>query len=284
MTIDPQADDGEGASPASLDAWAPAAIAQRVESIGVSKAEADAWSVLLLAILAGAFVSLGGLFYTVAVTGSTLGFGATRMLGGLAFSLGLVLVVIAGAELFTGNNLVAMAWASGRIRGSQLLRNWALVYLGNVIGALATVALVLVAGSHRMDGGQVGETAVRIALAKAGRGPVQALALGAGCNALVCLAVWLSIGSRSVTDKTVAVIFPVTAFVTVGFEHSIANWFFLPWGLGVGAKGILPGAVGSLALVTLGNILGGTVLVAGVYWFAYLRPGLQSDVSRKQGP
>lgn len=255
-----------------VDAWAPAEIARRVEDVGVAKARADKLSVLVLAVLAGAFISLGGLFFTVVVTGSELGFGATRLLGGLAFSLGLILVIVAGAELFTGNNLVAMAWASRRIRGSELVRNWVLVYVGNVAGALGTVALVVAAGTHELGDGAVGEQARAIAAAKASLGPVPSVALGIGCNALVCLAVWLAFGGRSVTDKVLAVVFPVTAFVAVGFEHSIANWFFLPWAIALGGEGLLPGAVWNLFFVSVGNVLGGTVLVAGVYWLAYLRP------------
>ena len=255
-----------------MDAYAPAEIAGRVESIGVTKAQGDTLSVLTLAVLAGAFISLGALFFTVVVTQSNLGFGLTRMFGGFAFSLGLILVVVAGAELFTGNNLVAMAWASGHVTFRQLLRNWVLVYIGNVAGALATVALVVVAGSDELGGGQVGQTAISIGAAKATKGVLPLLALGIGCNALVCLAVWLSIAGRSVTDKVLAIVFPITAFVAVGFEHSIANWFFLPWAIALGAEEIVGGAAQNLLLVTIGNILGGTLLVAGVYWVAYLRP------------
>ena len=258
------------------DAWAPAEIAGRIETLGVTKARADLASVLTLSVLAGAFISMGALFFTVVVTGSELGFGLTRMLGGLAFSLGLILVVVAGAELFTGNNLVAMAWASRRITGRELLRNWAVVYLGNVLGCLATVALVLAAGSDGLGGGAVGETALAIGRAKADLEPLAALALGVGCNALVCLAVWLTIGGRSVTDKVLAIVFPITAFVAVGFEHSIANWFFLPWAIALGGEGLLAGAAWNLALVTVGNVVGGTLLVAGVYWLAYLRPSSSS--------
>lgn len=257
------------------DAWAPREIAARVESVGVSKARADILSVLVLAVLAGAFISLGALFYLVVVTGSDLGFGVTRLLGGLAFSLGLVLVVVAGAELFTGNNLISMAWVSRHISLGELLRNWCVVYVGNVVGALGTVALVKLGSVDGLGGGAVGETALAIGRAKANLGIVQALALGILCNALVCLAVWLAIGGRTVTDKILGVIFPVTAFVTMGFEHSIANWFFLPYAfvLGVGeSESFVPGAVQNLVAVTLGNVLGGTLLVAGVYWMAYLRP------------
>lgn len=257
----------------SVDAWSPQEIAHRIESSGVAKARADALTLLTLAVLAGAFISLGGLFYTVVVTGSGLGLGLTRLLGGLAFSLGLILVVVAGAELFTGNNLVAMAWASKRITLGELLRNWRIVYVGNVLGSLATVALVVAAGTDELGGGAVGETALAIGRAKATLAPLSALARGIGCNALVCLAVWLAMGGRSVTDKVLAIVFPITAFVAVGFEHSIANWFFLPWAIALGGEGLLMGAVWNLVVVTLGNVLGGTFLVAGVYWLAYLRPG-----------
>lgn len=259
--------------PSQVDAWAPAEIAHRIEASGVTKARADALSLLTLAMLAGAFISLGALFFTVVITGSTLGIGLTRLLGGLAFSLGLILVVVAGAELFTGNNLVAMAWASRRISLGELLRNWVLVYVGNVAGALATVALVIAARTDGLGGGAVGETALAIGRHKAELAPLAAVAQGIGCNALVCLAVWLAMGGRSVTDKVLAIVFPITAFVAVGFEHSIANWFFLPWSIALGAEGLLAGSARNLALVTAGNVIGGTFLVAGVYWLAYLRPG-----------
>ncbi len=259
----------------NTDAWSPSEIAARVENLGVTKARGDSLSVFVLAVLAGAFISLGAIFYLVVVTGSELGLGVTRMLGGVAFSLGLILVVVAGAELFTGNNLVSMAWASGRIRLGELLRNWALVYAGNVVGALGTVLLVYIGGVADLGGGAVGEKAVSIAWAKAHLGFTQAFALGILCNTLVCLAVWLAIGGRSVTDKVVGILFPITAFVTVGLEHSIANWFFLPYAALLGAFeadyfGF--GAASNLVAVTLGNIVGGTLLVAGVYWLIYLRP------------
>ncbi len=260
------------------DAFPPPEIARRVERLGVAKAGADALTLLVLAVLAGAFISLGGLFYTVVVTGSSLGLGITRLLGGASFSLGLILVVVAGAELFTGNNLIAMAWASGRIGTRQVLRNWLLVYLGNAAGCLATVALVVWADIDTLGGGAVGETAVGIAVGKVFLAPGAAFARGILCNALVCLAVWLAMGGHSVTDKILAVIFPITAFVAIGLEHSIANWFFLPWGIALAGGQTIPldGAARNLAFVTAGNIVGGTLLVAGVYWIAYLRGENQS--------
>jgi formate/nitrite transporter len=258
----------------TLDAYAPREIARRVEASGVTKARSDAVSVLVLAVLAGAFIALGALFFTVVVTRPTGSFGTTRLAGGVAFSLGLILVVVGGAELFTGNNLVAMAWASRRITSAELVRNWGLVYAGNALGAFGTVGLVLLGRVHQFGDGAVGATVLMIGRQKATLGSVEAMALGVLCNALVCLAVWLAMGGRSVADKILAVVFPIAAFVTIGFEHSIANLFFLPYALALdGNPQLALGALRNLVAVTIGNILGGTLLVAGVYWLAYLRPG-----------
>jgi len=255
------------------DAYPPSEIALKVEHLGVAKAHIDTLTLLLLAVLAGAFISLGAILFTVVVTGSELGFGITRLLGGLAFCLGLVLVVIAGAELFTGNNLIAMAWASKRIGTRALVRNWALAYAGNVLGCVGTVALVAWADLASLGSGAVGDTAVKIAAAKADLSMGEAFARGILCNALVCLAVWLAMSGRSVTDKVLAVLFPITAFVALGLEHSIANWFFLPYGLLLGGEEAvsIAGAGQNLLAVTAGNMVGGTLMVAGVYWVAYLR-------------
>jgi formate/nitrite transporter len=255
------------------DAYPPRQIALKVEELGVAKAASDALTMGVLAVLAGAFISLGALFFTVVITHASFGFGVNRLLGGIAFCLGLILVVVAGAELFTGNNLVAMAWASRRVSTAGVVRNWVIVYVGNVVGCFATVMLVLWGDIAGLGGGAVRETAVNIASVKAGLSVGEAFARGILCNALVCLAVWLAMGGRTVTDKIMAILFPIAAFVTVGFEHSIANWFFLPYGIALDGEGVvsLAGAVRNLTSVSLGNILGGTVLVAGVYWVAYLR-------------
>ena len=259
--------------PHFADAHPPREIARKVERLGVAKAQADTLTLVVLAALAGAFISLGALFFTVVVTEAGLGFGVTRLLGGVSFSLGLVLVVVAGAELFTGNNLLAMAWASGLISTRDVMRNWLIVYLGNVIGCLGTVVLVVWADIASLGGGAVGETAVQIAGAKAGLSLGEAFARGLLCNALVCLAIWLAMGGRSVADKILAIIFPITAFVAIGFEHSIANWFFLPFGLALDRQAAVmaDGVARNLVAVSAGNIVGGTLLVAGVYWIAYLR-------------
>lgn len=260
------------------DAYQPRQIAQRVASMGVAKARADSLTLLVLAVLAGAFISLGAILFTVITTDSALGFGVTRLLGGLGFCLGLILVVIGGAELFTGNNLLAMAWASRLITGREVLRNWGLVYLGNVVGCLGTVLLVVLADITSLGGGSVGATVQQIVHAKAELSLVEAFARGILCNVLVCLAVWLAMGGHSVTDRILAIVLPISAFVTLGFEHSIANWFFLPLGLAMDEQGTLTLAASllNLAVVSIGNIVGGTLLVACVYWLAYLRSPDQS--------
>jgi formate transporter len=257
----------------SFDAYAPAEVAARVRDAGVAKVRRDRFGVFMLALLAGAFIALGAVLFTVVVTGSALGFGATRLLGGVAFSLGLILVVIAGAELFTGNNLIAMAWASRLIAFREVLQSWAIVYVGNLLGALATVALVAVGRVHELGEGSVARTLHAIATHKLGLDLLQAFALGVLCNGLVCLAVWLSLAARSVADKVLAIVPPIAAFVALGFEHSVANMVFLPWDLVVhGADRIaVQAALANLAVVTLGNLAGGTLLVAGVYWTVYLR-------------
>ena len=261
------------------DAYPPPEIAARVCKLGLAKVNTAVPTMVALAVLAGAFISLGALFYTVTITvgneGPTLPFGLLRLVGGMAFSLGLILVVVGGAELFTGNNLIAMAWATGCVQTRQVVRNWLWVYLGNLLGAVGTAALVLLAGVQTLGDGAVGDTMLRIARGKIALDPLSALARGILCNVLVCLAVWLCMGARTVADKILAVLFPISAFVACGFEHSVANMFFLPLGLVLTAGGAasfsIVDAVSNLALVTLGNIIGGTVLVALVYWFIYLR-------------
>ncbi len=267
--------------PDSHDAYAPGEIARKVETMGVAKARTDTTALLMLAVLAGAFISLGAVFFTVIVTGAgaAFGFGIVRLLGGIGFCLGLVLVVVGGAELFTGNNLLAMAWVSRVIRTRDILRNWVLSYVGNVVGCLATMLLVICAGTDTLGHGAVGATAVRIARAKAELPLGEAFARGILCNALVCLAVWLTMGGRSVTDKVLGILFPIAGFVAMGFEHSIANWFFLPYGRMLDAEGVVTtaGMMRNLTAVTAGNVVGGTLFVAAVYWIAYLRPSAGRD-------
>jgi formate/nitrite transporter len=265
-----------------FDAFSPAQIAEKVESVGVTKAKLPALQTLMLGALAGAFIGLGALFSLVVTCDSTLPFGLLRVLGGAVFSLGLVLVVLAGAELFTGNNLLVMAWADRKISTGELLRNWSLVYFSNLVGAGALALGVWAAHTGDLNSGALGGAVVKLAAAKAALPFGQAFARGVLCNLLVCLAVWISLAGRSVTDKILAVVFPVSAFVAAGFEHSIANLFLFPLALLLKADGVAPqglsldaltltGAASNLLPVTLGNIAGGGVLVALVYQVIYRR-------------
>jgi len=256
----------------NFDAYKPAEIARRVQAAGVEKVRLAFLPLLTLAVLAGAFIAMGAAFYTLTVTGNVLGFGVGRLVGGVAFSLGLILVVIGGAELFTGNNLIVMAYADGKVTLAQMLRNWGIVYLGNFIGALGTVALMVLSGTLFLAGGEVGITARGIAEAKLALPVDEAFFRGILCNTLVCLAVWLSYASQRVTGKILGIVFPITAFVAAGFEHSVANMYLIPVGFAAGVPLDLGGLALNLAAVTLGNIGGGGVLVGLVYWLVYLRP------------
>jgi formate/nitrite transporter len=255
-----------------FDAYAPKEIARRVNSFCVIKARMPLLTMSMLGLLAGAFIGLGALMFTLVASDSSLGFAASRLLGGLAFSLGLILVTVAGAELFTGNNLLAMAWADGCVSTRQVLRNWIVVCAANLVGASGLALMVWLSGHASLNGGAVGATAIKIAVAKASLPAVEAFFRGMLCNVLVCMAVWMALAGRSVTDKAIAIIFPITAFVAAGFEHSIANMYFFPLAM------LLGGPVGwsdfarNLCLVIAGNIVGGSLLVALVYYVIYLRP------------
>jgi formate/nitrite transporter len=272
----------------ALDALLPPEMARRAEELGVAKAAMDGGRLLVLAVLAGAFIALGAIFSTVALTAAgDVTWGATRVLAGVVFSLGLVLVVVGGAELFTGNNLIIMAWAGRRVDTRALLRNWAIVYAGNFAGALAVALTAYVARLHESGDGALGTAALGIAAAKLRLAFVQAVALGVLANVLVCLAVWLSYSARTTADRVLAVVPPIAAFVAAGFEHSVANMYFVPFALllaqldpGFVAAHVADGHAlswgrfvgGNLVPVTIGNVIGGTLLVGVVYWFVYLRP------------
>lgn len=262
-----------------FDTYSPKEIAERVETIGVTKARLPLSSQITLGILAGGFIGLGALYFTLVTSDTTLSFGASRLLGGLAFSLGLILVVVAGAELFTGNNLIVMAWASSRITTVELFRNWIVVYLANFVGAFGLVLLVVWSQHWRMNSELVGVTALKIAAAKTALPFWEAFFKGILCNILVCLAVWLALAGRSVVDKIFAIVFPISAFVAAGFEHSVANMYFIPLGIFLkhqiqvsGAENLSwIGLWSNLLPVTLGNIFGGSLMVALVYYFIYRR-------------
>ncbi len=254
------------------DAYAPKEIAARVRDVGVAKANLPWLTQALLGLLAGAFIGFGALMFTLVASDAALGFAATRLLGGLVFSLGMVLVIVAGAELFTGNHLIAMAWASGQVSSAQLLRNWALVCAANFAGAAGLALLVFWSGQASMNDGAVARTAVRIATSKAQLPIAELFFRGVLCNVLVCMAVWMAMAGRSVSDKAVAIVLPITAFVAAGFEHSIANMYFFPLAMLLGAPLSVADMARNLLPVIAGNLVGGSVLVALVYWVIYLRP------------
>ncbi len=279
--------------PISVDALMPAEIADKAENAGVAKVQLGFFRMMALAVLAGAFIALGAVFATSVTTGTggVLPYGVVKLLGGLVFCLGLVLVVLAGAELFTGNNLIVMAWMDRKVTTRQVLRSWIAVYLGNFLGAVLTAVGMFLSRQYTFANGEVGLNALNIAQSKVQYGFVQALMLGVFCNALVCLAVWLCMGARSASDKILAIIFPITAFVAAGFEHCVANMYFVPIGLFIkaGADGDFWASVGqtpadfaeltwgsfliaNLLPVTIGNIIGGALMVGLGYWFIYLRP------------
>ena len=254
------------------DAYSPQQIADRIEEVGVRKAHLPLIQMGALGVLAGGFIALGAMFFTVVASDHELEFALARVLGGVVFSLGLILVVVAGAELFTGNNLMVMAWVHRKIPTRLLLRNFSVVYVCNFAGAAGMA--VLVDWSEHWRFGEVEKTAVQIAAAKVALPFGVAFFRGVICNLLVCLAVWLAMAGRSVTDKILAILFPITAFVACGFEHCVANMYFIPLGM------LLAPADASIGLgdlfwnllpVTLGNVVGGAGLVGLVYHLIYGR-------------
>lgn len=276
--------------PPSPDALLPPDMAIACEAAGAAKAARDELALFVLGLLAGAFIALGAIFMTVVLTGAgDLPWGVSRLLGGLVFSLGLILVIVGGAELFTGDSLMIVACAGRRITIAALLRAWLVVYLGNIAGAVGTAALVFLSGQYGFAGGAVGKTALAIAAGKAALPTVELFFLAVLCNVLVCLAVWMSFGARSVADKVLVIVPPIAAFVAAGFEHSIANLYFLPYALAVKAwappefwsaigqtaadyAALTPGAaLHNIAVATIGNLIGGSLMVGAVYWFVYLR-------------
>jgi len=279
-----------------VDALLPQEIAEKAEAVGVQKAKRDAMSLFVLGVLAGAFIALGSMFATTVLAGADgmLPFGVSRLIAGMVFCLGLILVVVGGAELFTGNALMVMALAARKLPLSDMLRAWTIVYVGNFVGAFGTALLVFLSGQYLTGDGSVAAVALKLGADKAALPFGRAFFLGTLCNVLVCLAVWLSLGARSVTDKVMAILFPVSAFVVAGFEHSVANMYIIPLALLIQAFApaslwstlstgpdafaalTVPGFIANLIPVTTGNIFGGGVLVGGVYWFVYLRTRARS--------
>ena len=261
---------------APFDAYSPRQIAERLQALCVAKAATPLLSLVMLGMLAGAFIGLGALFSVIVLSDASLGFAASRLLAGLVFSLGLLLVVVAGAELFTGNNLLAMAWAHGALSTRDVLHNWVIVCAANFAGAAGLAAIVYLSGHAGMNGGAVGRAYLEIAAAKAALPFWTAFWRGVLCNVLVCMAVWMTLAGRSVTDKAVAVVLPVSLFVAAGFEHSVANMYLFPLATllqaAAGAPVQLSWLWTNLVPVIAGNLVGGSVLVALVYYVIYRRP------------
>jgi len=288
----------------SFDAILPPGMAVKAEDLGVKKVTMKTDSMFMLAVLAGAFIGMGAVFATVVASGTipikdasgaaafstALPFGVTRLLVGLVFSLGLILVVVGGAELFTGNALITMAFASKKVTLAQLLRNWGIVYFGNFVGAILTAFIVFLGKQYTFGNGAVGLSILSIGEARTSFGFIQAVALGIICNALVCMAVWMCYSARTTSDKIMAIVLPIACFVTGGFEHCVANMYFIPHALFVKDFGDpkffeLIGKTAAdfphltwsnfffvnLLPVTIGNIIGGAAMVALVYWFIYRR-------------
>ena len=293
----------------ALDPIMPATMAVRAEEAGVKRSAMDPLTVFVLSILGGAFVAFGAIFATTVSAGNftvvagdgtaaltaALPFGIVRLLIGLVFCVGLILVVVGGAELFTGNTMIVMAWASRKVTTRALLLNWIIVFIGNFVGSVATAVLTFLSTQYAFGNGAVGLVALNVAQIKTSFEFVPALALGIMCNALVCLTVWMCYGARTTIDRVATVIFPISAFAAAGFEHCVANMYFVPIGLFIkaGAPESFWNAIaktpadfpaltwhnfliGNLVPVTVGNIIGGSIMVGVVYWFVYLRANKQT--------
>lgn len=268
----------------------PAEMAKLAEQAVMGKAKKHPEVTLILAIMAGVFIAIAGMFYTVVMAGAQgAPYGLSKLAGGIAFSTGLMLVVLCGAELFTSSTLLLMGKASGKLKMSNIVKNWSLVYLGNFIGSIFFALLIVAGGVWEGGNGQVGLSALYIAKAKLGHPFMQALVLGLLCNLLVCLTYWMTLSARTAAGKMMACILPVAAFVVAGFEHSVANMYLLPvaymikstagtefWqAIGYTAADFdkinLPYILMNLVPVTIGNIIGGGVMVGLSKWFVHLR-------------
>lgn len=272
-----------------FDAFSPQEIARKAEEVGVTKARLPLLSMFMLSVLAGAFIGLGALYYVVVRSDVSLNAAIRQLLGGMSFAMGLILVIVAGAELFTGNNLLVIAWADRRITTYELLHSWVIVCAGNFVGALGLAVLVFLARHADINDGAIGREYVRIAAQKVALPFWTAFFRGVLCNALVCLAVWMAMAGRSVVDKVVAVVIPVSAFVAAGFEHSVANMYLIPMAMmlqetvtsGHPALITWRSYLHNLIPVLLGNLAGGSVLVGLVYHLIYGNVAKNAEEDRK---
>ncbi|MDX7987537.1 formate transporter FocA [Xenorhabdus sp. 12] len=276
--------------------FSPAVMAQIADDSGVYKVNKHLTVTYLSAIMAGVFISIAFVFYLTATTGtSSVPYGLAKLTGGICFSLGLMLVVICGVDLFTSTVLTIISKATGRITWSQMFKNWLNVYVGNLIGALFFVALLWFSGQYTVANGAWGLNVLQTADHKMHHSFIEAVCLGILANLMVCLAVWMSYAGRSLIDKLFVLILPIGMFVASGFEHSIANMFLIPFGIVIKnfapdtfweKTGASPEQFSQLTVsnfitdnlipVTIGNIIGGAILVGLTYWFIYLRGGKKS--------
>jgi len=290
----------------SFDSLIPKDMATKAENVGIAKAGLGTYRMFALGILAGAFIAMGANYATTVWAGlgkiavnaggevaftTGIPYGIQRLLGGLVFATGLIMVVVGGSELFTGNCLIPMAWANKKVSTGAMLRNWVIVYLGNFVGSVLTAYFVFLGKQHTFGAGAVGVTALNIGVVKTSLEFMQCIFLAIFCNALVCMAVWLCFSARSTTDKILSILPPISAFVACGFEHCVANMYFIPSALFIKdldpaffksvAAGLKDGGAiltwgnflwRNLLPATIGNIIGGAVFVGGMYWFIYLRP------------
>ncbi len=287
---------------ADIEAYSPPQIALRIDRVATAKAKLNFAQTFILGILAGVYIGIGAQFATLVISDSTLHFGLNSLIAGIVFSLGLMLVIIGGAELFTGNCLVIMGYISKRITTRELLNNWSISFIGNFVGSLTLVCWMYKTHQFEFFHNMVGAKALLIANTKVNLTFQAALARGVLCNALVCLAVWLCVSGRSAADKVLSIVFPIGGFVASGFEHCVANMYFIPMGVVLRKNPAVVAAaekmagktldlsqltwkgffINNLVPVTLGNIVGGVILVGVMFWFVYLRPHISLSLNVKQ--
>ncbi len=265
---------------------APSQMEQKACEVGQAKSVMPIWQIIPLSMFAGMFISCGALFMLVVKSDTTLSFAASQVLGGVCFSLGLICVIVCGAELFTGNNLMVIGALEHRYAWSKIIRNWIFTWMFNFLGSLLIVAIVYFADIASMNNGEVGQAMMNTAVSKINLDWLTIFFRGILCNFLVCLAVWMSFSGKNVIDKIFTSIFPVMAFVSIGAEHCVANMFFLPMGLVVKSAGViestnpniacldLGGVFYNISAATLGNLIGGCILVGIMYWCAYHKRSL----------
>jgi formate/nitrite transporter len=268
-------------SPAGFDAYAPEEIAERVETYGTLKARLSPLALFMLGVIGGGFIGLGAMAQTVVMAKPELGIGAARIIGGLFFAMGYIMAIIAGAEVFTSNNLLVMSWAGRQVTTKRLLYIWGLVLFANAVGAVGLAIAVVFSGHVSLHDGEVARTAIAIGAKKAGEPFISAFFKGVLGNLLIAMGVWLAMAGRSVTDKVLGPWLPIAALPIAGFEHSVGNLYYLPMAgiLSVtspefadGTTISVWGALRNLTAVTLGNIVGGGGMVAMVYHLIYRRP------------